>query len=102
MNALGHIDIVMVAVDGERTLSQEDAAAVVEQLQPRIVLPMHYFTRGVLAPSWTWSAANMPSTCATARSWTCRGQPCPCADGDRAAGAIDPGSAPASAAVVYR
>ena len=49
VNTLGHIDIVMVAVDGERTLSQEDAAAVVEQLQPRIVLPMHYFTRGVLA-----------------------------------------------------
>jgi L-ascorbate metabolism protein UlaG (beta-lactamase superfamily) len=49
VNTLGHIDIVMVAVDGERTLGQEDAAAVVEQLQPRIVLPMHYFTRGVLA-----------------------------------------------------
>jgi hypothetical protein len=30
-------------------MSQEDAAAVVEQLQPRVVLPMHYFTRGVLA-----------------------------------------------------
>ena len=49
VNSLGHIDMVMVAVDGERTLSQEDAAAVVEQLQPRIVLPMHYFTRGVLS-----------------------------------------------------
>jgi L-ascorbate metabolism protein UlaG (beta-lactamase superfamily) len=49
VNMLGHIDIVMVAIDGELTLSQEDAAAVVEQLQPRIVLPMHYFTRGVLA-----------------------------------------------------
>jgi L-ascorbate metabolism protein UlaG (beta-lactamase superfamily) len=49
VNTLGHIDNVMVAVDGERTLSQEDAVAVVEQLQPRIVLPMHYFTRGVLA-----------------------------------------------------
>jgi L-ascorbate metabolism protein UlaG (beta-lactamase superfamily) len=45
---LGHIDIVMVAVDGGWTLSQQDAAAVVEQLQPRIVLPMHYFTRDVL------------------------------------------------------
>ncbi len=30
-------------------MSQEDAAAVVEQLQPRVVLPMHYFTRDVLA-----------------------------------------------------
>ena len=48
INALGHIDVVMVAVDGGFTMSQEDAAAVVEQLQPRIVLPMHYFTRDVL------------------------------------------------------
>jgi L-ascorbate metabolism protein UlaG (beta-lactamase superfamily) len=46
---LGHIDIVMVAVDGLYTMSQQDAAAVVEQLQPRVVLPMHYFTRDVLA-----------------------------------------------------
>jgi L-ascorbate metabolism protein UlaG (beta-lactamase superfamily) len=45
---LGHIDIVMVAVDGLWTMSQQDAAAVVEQLQPRVVLPMHYFTRDVL------------------------------------------------------
>jgi L-ascorbate metabolism protein UlaG (beta-lactamase superfamily) len=49
VDALGHIDIVMVAVDGEWTMSQPDAAAVVEQIQPRIVLPMHYFTRDVLA-----------------------------------------------------
>ena len=48
VTALGHIDIVMLAVDGEWTMSQPDAAAVVEQLQPKIVLPMHYFTRGVL------------------------------------------------------
>jgi L-ascorbate metabolism protein UlaG (beta-lactamase superfamily) len=48
LNTLGHIDIVMVAIDGELTMNQEDAAAVVEQLQPRIVLPMHYFSRGVL------------------------------------------------------
>jgi L-ascorbate metabolism protein UlaG (beta-lactamase superfamily) len=48
LDTLGHIDIVMVAVDGMWTMSQEDAAAVVEQIQPRIVLPMHYFTRDVL------------------------------------------------------
>jgi L-ascorbate metabolism protein UlaG (beta-lactamase superfamily) len=29
-------------------MSQQDAAAVVDQLQPRVVLPMHYFTRDVL------------------------------------------------------
>lgn len=46
--ALGRIDVVMVAVDGAWTMSQADAAAVVDQIQPRVVLPMHYFTRGVL------------------------------------------------------
>lgn len=48
VSALGHIDIVMVSVDGLWTMSQEDAAQVVEQLQARVVLPMHYFTRDVL------------------------------------------------------
>jgi L-ascorbate metabolism protein UlaG (beta-lactamase superfamily) len=48
INALGHIDIVMVAVDGAWTMSQEDAAAAVDQLHPRVVLPMHYFTRDLL------------------------------------------------------
>ena len=46
---LGHVDVVMVAVDDGWTMSQRDAASVVEQLQPRVVLPMHYFTRDVLA-----------------------------------------------------
>ncbi len=48
LNRLGHIDIAMVAVDGAWTMSQSDAAAVIEQLQPRIVLPMHYFSRDIL------------------------------------------------------
>ena len=39
---------LMVAVDGAWTMSQQDAVAVVEQLQPRVVLPMHYFSRDVL------------------------------------------------------
>ncbi|MBV9250654.1 MAG: MBL fold metallo-hydrolase [Acetobacteraceae bacterium] len=46
--ALGHIDVVMAPVDGAYTLSQQDIAAVLEQLQPRLVLPMHYFNRFVL------------------------------------------------------
>lgn len=49
IDALGRIDVVMVPIDGAWTMSQQDAAAVIEQLQPRIVLPMHYFTRDVLA-----------------------------------------------------
>jgi L-ascorbate metabolism protein UlaG (beta-lactamase superfamily) len=49
VNALGHVDIVMIAVDGAWTMSQADAARVIGQIHPRIVLPMHYITRDVLA-----------------------------------------------------
>jgi L-ascorbate metabolism protein UlaG (beta-lactamase superfamily) len=45
---LGHIDVVMAPVDGVYTMSQPDMAAVLEQIQPRLVLPMHYFTRDVV------------------------------------------------------
>jgi L-ascorbate metabolism protein UlaG (beta-lactamase superfamily) len=46
--ALGHIDIVMAPVDGAYTLSLPDLMTVLDQLQPRVVLPMHYFMRSVL------------------------------------------------------
>jgi L-ascorbate metabolism protein UlaG (beta-lactamase superfamily) len=46
--ALGHIDVVMAPVDGIYTMSHADMAKVLDELQPRIVLPMHYFTRDVL------------------------------------------------------
>lgn len=48
IDRLGRVDILMVPVDGIWTMSQADAVKVVEQLQPRLVLPMHYFTRDVL------------------------------------------------------
>ncbi len=44
---LGHVDVVMAPVDGVYTMSQQDVAAVLEQIHPRLVLPMHYFTRDV-------------------------------------------------------
>jgi len=46
---LGHIDVVMAPVDGVYTMSQQDMAAVLDQIHPRLVLPMHYFTRDVVA-----------------------------------------------------
>jgi L-ascorbate metabolism protein UlaG (beta-lactamase superfamily) len=49
LDALGHIDVLMVGVDGSFTISQTDAKTVIEQLHPRIVLPMHYFTTDNLA-----------------------------------------------------
>jgi len=48
IGAPGHIDIVMAPVDGTYTMSQEGMAAVLEQIQLRAVLPMHYFARSVL------------------------------------------------------
>jgi L-ascorbate metabolism protein UlaG (beta-lactamase superfamily) len=44
LDALGRIDVVMIAVDGAFTLGQNDARKVIEQIHPRIVLPMHYFS----------------------------------------------------------
>jgi L-ascorbate metabolism protein UlaG (beta-lactamase superfamily) len=46
---LGHIDVVMAPVDGVYTMSQSDMAAVLDQIHPRLVLPMHYFVRDVVA-----------------------------------------------------
>jgi L-ascorbate metabolism protein UlaG (beta-lactamase superfamily) len=45
LDAMGRIDIVMIGVDGGFTIGQADAKTVIEQIHPRIVLPMHYFTR---------------------------------------------------------
>jgi L-ascorbate metabolism protein UlaG (beta-lactamase superfamily) len=45
---LGHIDVVMASVDGAYTMSQPDIAAVLDQIHPKLVLPMHYFMRDVV------------------------------------------------------
>jgi L-ascorbate metabolism protein UlaG (beta-lactamase superfamily) len=45
---LGTIDIVMVPVDGVWTLNQEDMIEVLQQIKPKVVIPMHIFTRATL------------------------------------------------------
>jgi L-ascorbate metabolism protein UlaG (beta-lactamase superfamily) len=45
---LGHVDVVMAAVDGIYTMSQPDMVKVLDELQPRVVLPMHYPSRETL------------------------------------------------------
>jgi len=49
LDILGRIDILMIAVDGGYTLGQRDALELIEQIHPRVVLPMHYFTQQNLA-----------------------------------------------------
>jgi L-ascorbate metabolism protein UlaG (beta-lactamase superfamily) len=46
---LGTIDIVMVPVDGSFTLNQDEMVAVLQQLKPKIALPMHIFGETTLA-----------------------------------------------------
>ncbi|MHA1158898.1 MAG: MBL fold metallo-hydrolase, partial [Alphaproteobacteria bacterium] len=43
LDALGRIDVVMVPVDGSRTLGIDDMIAVLRDIQAPIVIPMHFF-----------------------------------------------------------
>lgn len=44
LQALGDVDVLMVPVGGVYTIDAAQAADLVRQMQPRIVLPMHYKT----------------------------------------------------------
>lgn len=41
---IGHVDILMIPVGGFFTIDGPQAAAIVRQLHPRVILPMHYQT----------------------------------------------------------
>jgi L-ascorbate metabolism protein UlaG (beta-lactamase superfamily) len=45
---MGPIDVVMVPVDGAYTLNQDDLIAVLQQIKPKIAVPMHVFTQATL------------------------------------------------------
>lgn len=42
VEALGEVDILMVPVGGKYTLDSEKAEKVVGQIEPKIIIPMHY------------------------------------------------------------
>jgi len=46
-DAIGEVDLVFVPVGGSATIDAEQAAGIVERLQPRWVVPMHYRTHRV-------------------------------------------------------
>lgn len=50
---IGPVDVLFVPVGGEVTIGPKEAAAVVNKLEPRIVIPMHF-----LAPGLTSSMAK--------------------------------------------
>ncbi|WP_422012385.1 MBL fold metallo-hydrolase [Reyranella sp.] len=49
LDELGRIDVLMVPIDGAYTVGLPVMVEVVRQIQPRIVLPMHYWGRGQVA-----------------------------------------------------
>jgi L-ascorbate metabolism protein UlaG (beta-lactamase superfamily) len=43
LGELGMIDVLLTPVDGSFTMAQELMVKVIEQIQPAVVIPMHYF-----------------------------------------------------------
>ncbi|HKT18536.1 MAG TPA: MBL fold metallo-hydrolase [Stellaceae bacterium] len=46
--ALGQIDVLLPMVDGAYSLSQYDIIEVIDQIKPRLIIPIHYFGPGQL------------------------------------------------------
>lgn len=44
VKSIGHPDVVMIPVGGHYTIDAAQAKQVLDQLQPRVVIPMHYKT----------------------------------------------------------
>jgi L-ascorbate metabolism protein UlaG (beta-lactamase superfamily) len=42
--AIGHPDVLMIPVGGHYTIDAAQAKQIIEQLQPKVVIPMHYKT----------------------------------------------------------
>lgn len=42
VEVLGEVDILMIPIGGIYTIDSEKAAAVINQIEPKIVIPMHY------------------------------------------------------------
>ena len=48
LDELGRIDVLMVPIDGSYTMGQPLMVDVIQQIQPKLVLPMHYWGRAQL------------------------------------------------------
>jgi len=41
LEALGNVDVLFVPIDGDQTLTADQAAEMVQMIEPRIIIPMH-------------------------------------------------------------
>ena len=48
LQLIGHVDILFVPIGGSYSMGPETAKKVVEQLKPKIIVPMHYYNFSVL------------------------------------------------------
>lgn len=42
LEAIGNVDVLFVPVGGDETIGPAEAASVISQIEPRLVIPMHY------------------------------------------------------------
>jgi L-ascorbate metabolism protein UlaG (beta-lactamase superfamily) len=49
ISEIGNCDILMIPVGGTYTIDSKQAAEIAAQLEPRIIIPMHYKTEGLKA-----------------------------------------------------
>ncbi|MFH0988087.1 MAG: MBL fold metallo-hydrolase [Parcubacteria group bacterium] len=47
LEKIGDVDILLIPIGGKYTIDSKEAAEVVKQVEPRIVIPMHYKIDGV-------------------------------------------------------
>jgi len=47
LEEIGEVDILMIPVGGQKTIDAPKAVAIVEQIEPHIIIPMHYKLPGL-------------------------------------------------------
>jgi L-ascorbate metabolism protein UlaG (beta-lactamase superfamily) len=62
LKRLGPIDILMIMVDGSVTLTRAGAIEVIDQIKPKVVIPMHFFSRSNLEDFAAALASRYPTT----------------------------------------
>ncbi|HVZ11304.1 MAG TPA: MBL fold metallo-hydrolase [Candidatus Paceibacterota bacterium] len=50
VEAIGDVDVLMIPVGGTYTLGAKEAAEVISQIEPKIIIPMHYKLPGLQSP----------------------------------------------------
>ena len=56
LQLIGHVDVLLQTIGGVYTIGPEGAKQVIEQLKPKIVIPMHYwYNMGVLEQICGWT-----------------------------------------------